>query len=348
MITASCSIPLHCIAPLPQACGLMTLLERLFVGFVVVPTMLWMALAIHYHVRGPRLRWFASLVPLVVVGASLGLLPMQPWALAVWFGLLLVTIVWWLSLRPKSDRDWKSGMGVLPHAVWTGDVLRIRQFRNFRHTAAGDPLPQYEERAFDLTKLSSLDYFLAHWSGPVIAHTLVSFGFEDGQFLVVSVEARLRRGQFYSPLRGMYRSYELIFVLGDQRDIIRLRTNIRRERVYLYRVRMLRQEVRQLLVDYLARVARLEERPEWYNSIVSNCTTNLFYHGRNRVPWWLLPEIFLNGLSARALYLRGFLDRSVPFGELQSRSEIRERALAAGDTANFSQQIRTHIDGPPA
>ena len=188
----------------------MTLLERLFAGFVVFPTTMWIALAIHYHVRGPRLRWFASLVPLVIVGVSLGLLPMRPWALAVWFGLLLVTILWWLSLRPKSDRDWKTGMDVLPHVELVGDVLRIRQFRNFRYTASGDPLPQYEERTFDLTKLSSLDYFLAHWSGPVIAHTLVSFGFDDGQFLVVSVEARLQRWQSYSPLRGIFRSYELI------------------------------------------------------------------------------------------------------------------------------------------
>ena len=146
----------------------MTLLERLFAGFVVFPTTMWIALAIHYHVRGPRLRWFASLVPLVIVGVSLGLLPMRPWALAVWFGLLLVTILWWLSLRPKSDRDWKTGMDVLPHVELVGDVLRIRQFRNFRYMASGDPLPQYEERTFDLTKLSSLDYFLAHWSGPVI------------------------------------------------------------------------------------------------------------------------------------------------------------------------------------
>ena len=88
----------------------------------------------------------------------------------------------------------------------------------------------------------------------------------------------------------------------------------------------------------------VEERPEWYNSITSNCTTNLFYHGRHRVPWWLTPHIFLNGLSARAMYLRGFLGHSLPFKELQSRSDIRERALAAGDAANFSQQIRTHID----
>jgi hypothetical protein len=325
----------------------MALLERLFAAFVVIPTTLWVALVLHYHVRRPALRWCVSLVPLAVVAASLAFLPIAPWALLVWIALVLVAILWWRSLRPRSDRDWKTGMEVLPHAGLTGDVLRIRQFRNFRYTSSGEPLQQYEERKFDLAQLASLDYFLAHWSGPVIAHTLVSFGFDDGQFLVVSVEARLVRGESYSPLRGLCRSYELIFVIGDERDIIHLRTNIRRERVYLYRVRMPRQEVRQLLVDYLARTAMLQERPEWYNSITSNCTTNLFYHGRrHRVPWWLKPLIFLNGLSARAMYLRGFLDSSLPFKALRSQSAIRERALAAGDTANFSEQIRTHIDRP--
>jgi hypothetical protein len=324
----------------------MLLLEKLCTGFVVVPTTIWIALAFYYHVHGRRLRWFVSLVPLLAVGGSLSLLPMRPWALAVWFGLLLVTILWWRSLRPKSDRDWKTGMDILPHIELARDDLRVRRFRNFRYTASGDPLPQYDDRTFDLRKLSSLDYFLSHWSGSVIAHTLVSFGFDDGQFLVVSVEARLQRWQSYSPLGGLFRAYELIFVIGGERDIIQLRTSIRRERVYLYRVHMPRQEVRQLLVDYVARVAKLEKRPEWYNSISSNCTTNLFYHGRNRVPWWLTPHILLNGLSARAMYLRGFLDTSLPFNELQARSDIRGRALAAGDAANFSQQIRTHIDLP--
>jgi hypothetical protein len=324
----------------------MTLLERLFAGFVVIPTTIWIALAIHYHVRGLRLRWFAPLVPLVVVGVSLALLPIRPWALAVWFGLLLVTILWWLSLRPRFDRDWEPGMDVLPHVELVGDVLRIGQFRNFRYTESGDPLPKYEERTFDLTKVSSLDYILAHWSGPLFGHTMISFAFDDGQFFMVSIEARLQRGQPFLALRGMFRSYELVYLLGDERDILALRTNVRRERVYLYRVRMPRQNVRQLLVDYLAAAAKLEERPEWYNTITSNCTTNLFYHGRHRIPWWLAPLIFVNGLSAPAMYRRGFLDNSLPFQELKSRSDIGERAVAAGDAANFSQQIRTHIDPP--
>ena len=274
------------------------------------------------------------------------MLPLVPWALAVWFGLLVITIAWWFSLRPRLDRDWAVGMEVLPRAEIVGDTLCVRHFRNFSYTAAGEPIPRYEERTYDLAKLSSLDYFLSHWSGPVMAHTLVSFGFDDGQFLCVSVEARRQRWQSYSPLRGLFRSYELMFVLGDERDIVRLRTNIRRERVYMYRLRLPPQNLRRLLLDYVSRVEMLATQPAWYNSVTSNCTTNLFYRGHASVPWWMKLGIFLNGFSARTMYRLGFLSDSLPFKELQARCAIRERALAAGDAADFSQQIRAQMVMP--
>ena len=213
-------------------------------------------------------------------------------------------------------------------------------------SASGETVPRYEERTYDLAKLLSIDYFLAHWSGPTMAHTLVSFGFDDGQFLCVSVEARRQRWQRYSPLWGLFRSYELMFVLGDERDIVRLRTNIRREQVYMYRVRLGPQQLRRLILDYVARIESLAAQPRWYNSVASNCTTNLFYDNRVPAPWWLKPNIFLNGLSARAMYRLGFLDNSLPYPELQARCAIRERALAAGDAADFSQQIRAQIVMP--
>ena len=134
-----------------------------------------------------------------------------------------------------------------------------------------------------------------------------------------------------------------MFVLGDERDIVRLRTNIRYEQVYMYRLRLPLQHLRRLLIYYVGQIESLATQPDWYNSITSNCTTNLFYNRRANVPWWMRPDIFLNGLSARAMYRLGYLDNSVPYRELQARCAIRERALAAGDAADFSQQIRTQI-----
>ena len=155
-----------------------------------------------------------------------------------------------------------------------------------------------------------------------------------------------QRWQSYSPLWGLFRSYQLMFVLGDERDIVRLRTNIRRERVYMYRLRLPPEHLRRLLLDYVSRVEMLATQPAWYNSVTSNCTTNLFYHGHATVPWWMKLGIFLNGFSARTMYRLGFLSDSLPFKELQARSDIRERALAAGDAADFSQQIRAEMVMP--
>jgi hypothetical protein len=324
----------------------MTSLVWLFVGLIVVPTTIWIALAIHYRFRWPWLRWFASFIPLVVVGTSLAVLPLVPWALAVWLGLLVIAIAWWFSLRPRSDGDWEIGMEVLPRAEIAGDTLRVRNFRNFSYEAEDKPITRYEERTYDLAKLSSLDYFLSHWSGPTMAHTLVSFGFADGQFLCVSVEARRERWQSYSPLGGLFRTYQLLFVLGDERDIIRLRTNIRGDRVYMYRLRLPPEHLRRLLLDYASRVEMLATRPAWYNTVTSNCTTNLFYRGHTPVPWWMKLGIFLNGFSARTMYRLGYLSDSLPFKELQSRSNIREQALAASDAADFSQQIRAQMVMP--
>ena len=194
----------------------MTSLLWLFVGLVVVPTTIWIALAIHYRFRWPWLRWFASFVPLVVVGASLAVLPLVPWALAVWLGLLAITFAWWFSLRPRSDGDWDIGMEVLPRAEIVGDTLCVRNFRNFSYETENKPIPRYEERTYDLAKLSSLDFFLSHWSGPVMAHTLVSFGFDDGQFLCVSVEARRERWQSYSPIGGIVSLLSVDLCLGGR------------------------------------------------------------------------------------------------------------------------------------
>ena len=320
----------------------MTLFTRLLVGLIVIPTTVWIALAVYYHARRFWLRCLVSLAPVAAVGASLGALPLV-WALAIWSGLLAIVLAWWFSLRPRSDRDWAVGMEVIPRAEIVDGMLRVRCLRNFGYTAAGEAIPRFEERTYDVAKLTSLDYFLSHWSGPVMAHTLVSFGFDDGEFLCVSVEARRQRWQRYSPLWGLFRSYELMFVLGDERDIVRLRTNIRRERVYMYRLRMPAQQLHRLLLDYVRRVEKLATEPAWYNSVTSNCTTNLFYQGHASAPWWMKPGIFLNGFSAHLMYRLGFLGDGLPFKQLQARCAIRERALAAGDAADFSRQIRSHI-----
>ncbi|HWA98512.1 MAG TPA: DUF4105 domain-containing protein [Pirellulales bacterium] len=314
----------------------------LCVGSLMVASLGWMALVVHYHWRRRWVRWLISILPVAVDVGSLAVLP-RGRGFAVWGSTLAAVWLWWFTRRPRTDRAWACDMAVLPRITIDGDTARIEGFRDFRYDASGAPLPQYAEKTFDLVKQRSVDLFLSHWTGPIMAHTLVSFGFDDGQYLAVSVEARRQSWQRYSPLWGLFRCYELMYVIGDERDIVRVRTNVRRERVYMYRVKLPLERIRTLLCDYLERAQSLAERPDWYNSIVSNCTTNLFCHRHRQLRWWLRPGIFLNGLSARTLYRAGGLIGDGPFRELHARAAIADLALAAGDSADFSQQIRARL-----
>lgn len=321
----------------------MDFVQRLVLALIIVPSIGWMTLAIYFHV--PK-AWARLPVALLFIGAMSALflvVPWVPWALLGWLCVLLAVLAWWHSLRPGQPRDWAPGMERWPRVEVDGDEIRIRDFRNFDYSRSGQVAARYEERTFHLSKLRSLDYFLSHILGPTVAHTLVSFGFDDGQYLAVSIEARRGRNQRYSPLAGLFRSYELMYVLGDERDIVRLRTEIRHERVYLYRVHLGLEKIRLLLLDYLERSEDLAIQPQWYNSLTSNCTTNLFFHSHREVRWWLKPSIYLNGLSARALFGVGALADSLPFKELRTRSAIHELAETPADSVDFSRQIRAQM-----
>jgi hypothetical protein len=293
----------------------------LLVAFVVVPSTLWAMLAVHY--RSPRrsVRWLSSLLLLAVVAAAAAWWGTASGFWIVWALTIAAVVVWFRLLEPQANRNWVVGLDVLPRVRIDGNQVVIQNYRNFEYDAVGRATPRYETRTFDLAKLQGLDYYLSHWSGPIMAHTLAGFAFSDDDYLMISVEARRQAWQSYSPLWGLFRAYEITYVLGDRRDIVRLRTN-RGERVLRYRLQVPVEQVRDLLVDYLMRAEALATHPKWYNSVTSNCTTNLFYHRHRRTRWWLYPQIFLNGLSARALYRRGFLDRTVPFAELEAQAEI--------------------------
>jgi hypothetical protein len=192
-----------------------------------------------------------------------------------------------------------------------------------------------------------VDLFLCYWGDRLIAHTMLSFGFTDGRHLCISIETRKEKTENYSALRGFFKQYELIYVVGDERDLVRLRTNYRHEDVYLYRLKASPALVRAVLLDYLKCINQLRERPEWYNALTSNCTTNIRGHTKPYAPharwdWRLLA----NGYIDEMIYDRGVVDRHLSFPELRERSRINERARKAGDAADFSRQIREGLPVP--
>ena len=182
---------------------------------------------------------------------------------------------------------------------------------------------------------------------PLINHTIISWSFADGQHLAISVETRKKKGQQYSAIKAFFRQYELIYVAADERDVIRLRTNIRNEQVYLYRLRTSQKAARALLLDYLQAMNAIARQPLWYNALVANCTTVIrerVIHSGGRVPFsW---RLFANAYLPELLYRRGSFDITGPFAELKAMSHINHTARATGESENFSAAIRSALPMP--
>lgn len=308
----------------------------------------WMALAIYFDfaLLGPSgLR--AGLGALMPVGAVVALWLVRPlrWALAGILGAFVVVLAAWLALPPSNARDWQPDVATLPFADFDGDRVTVHNVRNVEYRTETDYTVRLEDRTLDLAKLRSLDLFLVYWGSPLIAHTIMSWGFEGDQYLAISIETRKEKGEEYSALRGFFRQYELTFVVADERDVVRLRTNIRGEDVYVYRLDVSPADARRFLLRYLQEVNRLRERPQWYNALTENCTTAIkrLAGADARRSWWSW-KLFLNGYLDELAYDIGAIDRSLPFSVLKAKSHINDRAKAANDDPRFSVRIR---DGLP-
>lgn len=279
----------------------------------------------------------------------LGSLALRPWRRRVTAFVLIFgpVLVWWVGLAPSNDRDWQPDVAVLPRAEIDGEGVILRNVRDCDYTSETEYAVRHYDKTVHLSDLRGVDLFLVYWGSPRIAHTMLSFRFGEDDFVCVSIETRKEKGEEYSALRGFFRQYELIYVLGDERDLVRLRSNFRHEDVYLYRLAFNPEVARAVFLEYLRQINSLVERPQWYNALLSNCTTNIRGHARPytsdaRPDWRMLA----NGYVDRMAYERGMLDTRVPFDELRSASRINDLALAAGDAPDFSLRIRDGLPVP--
>ncbi len=263
---------------------------------------------------------------------------------AGYFALFAFVLAAWLALEPSNDRAWQPEVAVLPYAVVNGDRVTVHNIRNFDYRSESDFTPAYYDKTFDLRELDSVDLVASYWMGPHIAHTFLTFGFAGKDYLAISIETRKEKGENYSALAGFFRRYELYYVVADERDAIRVRTNYRRdppEEVHLYRLKGPPGNARRLFLGYLEKINALKERPEFYNTLTTNCTTNIWMHtrvnpGHPPFSWGMLAS----GHVPRLLYDSGRVDTSLPFSELQQRSRINALARAADQAEDFSRRIR--------
>ncbi|HEX2718606.1 MAG TPA: DUF4105 domain-containing protein [Gemmatimonadaceae bacterium] len=248
-----------------------------------------------------------------------------------------------LPRRPSNDREWTRDQRALPRATFAGDSVRVRNVRDIRYRTTTDYDLALEDRAYDLRELESVWFVVEPFSGfrgP--AHTFVSFGFRGGDYVAISVEIRKEEGERFSPLRGLLRSYELMYVVGDERDLVKLRANYRHDDVYLYRTTATAEKARALFVAMLERANELAEHPEFYNTLTSTCTTNIVRHvneiAPKRVPFSY--KVLLPAYADELAYEIGLLDTTVAFDSLRARAHINARAAKYADSADFSRLIR--------
>jgi hypothetical protein len=309
------------------------------------------ALAIYYsNLPAAWLRTLAAGGYVMGVAAVLLWVRRRWMARLVLLGAFGAVVLWFLFTPPSNTRDWQPDVAVLPYADINGDTVTIHNIRNCDYRSETDYTVRYYDKTFDLAKLRAVDFFLVYWGSPLIAHTMLSFDFGGGDHVCFSIEARKEKGEAYSAIRGFFRQYELTYIIADERDLIRLRTNFRGEQVYLYRLNTDPALARLVFLDYLKQVNRLRDRPEWYNALTSNCTTNIRGHTKpyvRKTRWdW---RILVNGYIDRLGYEVGSLDHSLPFTDLRARSLVNDRAKAAGDDPAFSARIREGLPGfPPA
>jgi len=255
-----------------------------------------------------------------------------------------VVLGWWLSIAPSNERNWLPEVARLPLARVEGDIVTIHNVRNFEYRSDTDFTERWETRSYNLSKIKGVDLFISRWGSPLIAHTFVSWDFEGGPPLTISIETRKEVGESYSAILGFFRQFELYYVVSTENDVARVRTDFRGENVYLYRVRGTPEKARALLLDYLKSVNALHETPAWYNALKHNCTTSIRQHVQHVAPRPWDWRVLVNGYLDEAGYEHGTLNNSMPFDELRRRSHINERAKAAGRN-DYSERIR---DGLPA
>lgn len=325
------------------------LLLRIAVPLILAIAILWAAAAL--WIDGPESRVLAgTLGGLLVLTAGLAAVLLRPWWRASTAVLVAFAVVlgWWLTLAPSNDRDWQPEVARLPTATLDGSLLTVRNVRNFGYRGERDFTERWETRTYDLDTLVGLDMFISFWGPTLYGHTLSSWEFADGSHLAVSIETRKEKGEEYSALHGFFRQYELYYVVADERDLIGLRANHRGEQVQLYRIGGSPSKGRGLLLDFVAAINAIAERPRWYNALTHNCTTSIWHHRKavaaSPFDWRLLANGYLVDLA----YGRGTVNTSIGLDELKRRSDITERARATSELEDFSYAIREGLPPRPS
>ncbi len=249
-----------------------------------------------------------------------------------------------LVTKPANDRNWNNDQNILPYAEIKNNLISIHNIRNFSYASTTSYTPNYYDKTFDLNKIKRAWYIVEPFSGiPGSAHTFLSFEFEDDQFVSISVEIRKEKGEEFHPIKGLFNKYELMYVIADERDVIKLRSNYRKDLVYVYPAKTTKEKTQTLFLDMIKRTNDLKDKPEFYNTITNTCTTNIVNHINKitprKVPFFTL-RILLPANSDKLAYELGLIDTNLTFEKARVRYFINDRAEKYADDPDFSTKIR--------
>ena len=318
-----------------QVCG------RVFVCVVLLLLILWTVAALHFDVRIAWLRIPCILI--YVLALIAGLIFFRTFwrrVLAVLVCSALV-MLWWFTLKPSDNETWQADVSRTAYGEINGNIVTIHNLRDCDYRAEFDYTCQWETKTVNLDDIRGFDLFLSYWGSPWIAHTILSFDFGNGVHIPFSIEARKQVGQSYSAVRGFFRQFTLISTISSERDIVRLRTNYRKdEDIYLYRTTATIPFARSLFLDYIGLANDLHDHPRWYNALTDNCTTQIFaLEAMKTQPFRL--AVLLNGKGDEMEYRMGNLATGgLSFDELKARAHINAAAQAADNAPDFSARIR--------
>ena len=265
------------------------------------------------------------------------------------YGVLMGAILaWWSTILPSNNRQWAPDVAQQLSGSVKGHIVQLHNVRNFDWQTNTKATPRWEDRSYDLNQLVSVDMATSYWMGPAIAHTLVSFGFDDGKgprkYLTFSVEIRKEAGESFSAIGGFFKEFELSLVAAEERDIVRVRTNIRGEQVYLYSIKMPRSAMRALFAAYVNKANALVETPAFYHTIFANCTTIVFDMVRAIVPGLPLDwRLLASGYLPQYVDSLGALAREHDFDAIHDAALINARAREVGAGDDFSATIRKGV-----
>lgn len=247
------------------------------------------------------------------------------------------------AVRQKNVVNWSPDQAVLPTADFYGNMITVHNIRNCDYRTENDYTVNYYDKTFDLNKIKEVDFIVVPFpQEPSLAHTMLSFGFEDEQYVGVSIEVRKKKGQTYDPIQGMLNEYQLMYVVGDEHDLIGLRTNYRKNDVYMYKTKATPEQSRLLFVDVMKRADKLSKEPEYYHTLYNNCTTNIARHIDDIAPGKFVFDyrVLINGYSDQLAYDLGLIDNSLPFEQEREKARITNTAYVARNSPDFSKEIR--------